>query len=193
MDERRYERLRKELESGTVAIGFNDRALLRPGSPAFSWPDILIPSGLIGIFVILDFAYAPPTVAILGLGAAIAIFMVGVWRWVKRRARRRAWALALSGLSNWQALWECGAVSIWMARRSGVGCDSPDGNWQEFVRYQVDKARPSTGAAPAPSDFRKALAANEARNRDRDTAPPRAEADARAEDEAAAARRRRSG
>tara|TARA_B100000700_G_scaffold298552_1_gene364539 strand:- start:867 stop:1445 length:579 start_codon:yes stop_codon:yes gene_type:complete len=164
MNERRYERLRKALEKGTISIGFYDRALLRPDSPAFSWPDILIPGVLMLIALILDFAFAPLSVALLSLGAAIAIVMLGYVRWIKRRVRKRAWKLALSGVDNWNALWESGGVSIWLARRIGIGCDSPDGDWSEFVRHQVDRARPSTGAAPTPSDFRQALSVNRSIN-----------------------------
>lgn len=193
MDERRYDRLKKALEKGTVSLGFYDRALLRPGSPAFRWGDILIPSGLMVLALILDFALAPLSVALLACGAVVAMILLGFIKWIRHRARKRAWKIALSGLENWERLWASGGVSIWLARRIGIGCDSPNGNWQEFVRYQVDKARPSTGASPTPSDFRNAITTNEAINTgssDLRSSSSAAKEKAQAEKEA---RKRRSG
>tara|TARA_B100001540_G_C15699182_1_gene593009 strand:- start:96 stop:674 length:579 start_codon:yes stop_codon:yes gene_type:complete len=192
MDDKRYQRLKKALEKGTISIGFYDRALLRPGSPAFSWPDILIPSTLMFLALILDFAFAPLIVALLSLGAAVAIILLGFLRWVRRRARKRAWKLALSNLENWESLWATGGVSIWLARRIGIGCDSPDGDWKEFIRQQVDKANPSMGASPSPSDFRRALETNEALNAGETIKINKHKNDSRDNSEESA-RRRRSG
>ena len=166
MDDRRYQRLKKALEKGTISIGFYDKVLLKPGSPVFSWPDIVVPSGLILLALILNFAFTPIIIALLSLGAAVAIILWGYIRWIRRRARKRAWKLALSSLDNWEKLWATGGVSIWLARRIGIGCDSPDGDWKEFVRYQIERGNPSMGASPSPADFRRALETNQTLNSD---------------------------
>lgn len=137
-DQELFERIWHGARDKQVDIGVNLRHLNKPGSPVFSTmenglPLLVILVGVVGAVIAGGILWG---LAILA--SAAILFLTVVNMWVMDRLRRRTLARALSGLEDWQELWDLSGLSLRLIGDRDVECDSMKADdWRRFARRHL--------------------------------------------------------
>jgi hypothetical protein len=126
--------IKRGADAGEVEIACHIGFVKSRSAPIYSWADSNIPALFLIILVALNFLLAGLVLGVLSLACCAVFFFTYVRRWIKRRMRKRARVLVLASADNWVLLWNQGGLSIRLSHDPEVYCDSPDGNWVDFVR-----------------------------------------------------------
>lgn len=108
-------------------------------SPVHNVWENVIPYALI-LFVIGNYTWTmglKGLVLTASLGLGVGLFVIP--RWIMNKVRRRTVITAFGSGEGWDALWRVGGLSIRLDEDPSVVCDSPDGDWQAFVRQHFGK------------------------------------------------------
>jgi hypothetical protein len=119
--------------NGEMHLGLKYLELNKRGSPAFRWPENVIPYLMI-IAVVAQYTY---DYGYIGFAASLLITgFLGFYfipRFLAKRVRARALAMALADEAGWDKLWAAGGLGLRLAKDPNIGCDSPDCNWRDFA------------------------------------------------------------
>ena len=125
--------------NGDMHLGLKYLELNKRGSPAFRWPENVIPYLMI-IAVVAQYTY---DYGYIGFAASLLITgFLGFYfipRWLAKRVRARGLAMAVSGEQGWDTLWQAGCLSIRMADNPEHFADSPDDDWRAFALKYLAK------------------------------------------------------
>lgn len=123
--------------NGTMHLGLKYFDLNRRGSPVFKWWENILPYAMI-IVVVANYTYEYGYV-----GFALSLLVSGLLgiyfipRWLAKRVRSRAMAMALADEAGWDKLWQAGGLGLRLAEDPDVGCDSPGGDWRSFAENHL--------------------------------------------------------
>lgn len=118
--------------TGRLHLGMKG-ALNGRHSPVHNIWENLIPYGLI-LLMIGNYTYTmgmKGLVLTISIGIPVGLFVVP--RWIMVKVRKRTVNYAFADAASWDALWRIGGLSMRVADKPEVICDSPDGNWQAFA------------------------------------------------------------
>jgi hypothetical protein len=113
-------------------------------SPVHNIWENVIPYALI-VFLVGNYTYTMGLQGLIlsgSLGLGVGAFVIP--RWIMTKVRRRAVITAFGSAEGWDALWRVGGLSIRLDDDPNVVCDSPDGDWQAFIRQHFgESAQPA--------------------------------------------------
>ncbi len=119
--------------NGTVHLGLKYFDLNKRGSPVFKLWENILPYAMLAAVVAqytYDYGYIGFMASLLLTGLLVFWFAP---RWLAKRVRARALAMALANEAGWDKLWAVGGLGMRLASDSSIGCDSPDCDWRAFA------------------------------------------------------------
>jgi hypothetical protein len=137
-DQELFERIWYAVHDKQVDIGVNLRRLNKPGSPVFNTmenglPLLIILFGVVAAVIAGGILWG---LAILASGVILFLTVINIW--VMDRLRRRTMQQALSGLTDWQSLWDLGGLSLRLLSDRAVESDSAaEDDWRGFARRHL--------------------------------------------------------
>jgi hypothetical protein len=120
--------------NGEMHLGLKYLQLNKRGSPAFRWIENVIPYGMI-VIVVAQYTYDYGYVGFCG--SLLITGLLGFYfipRFLAKRVRARALAMALGSEAGWDKLWAAGGIGLRLAKDPNVSCDSPEGDWRAFAQ-----------------------------------------------------------
>ena len=87
------------------------------------------PDGTFCNWRLLSFLNLIPT----GLLALCTLFIPESPRWLAKKVRVRALAMALGSEAGWDKLWAAGGIGLRLAKDPSIGADSPGDDWRVFA------------------------------------------------------------
>ncbi len=119
--------------NGDMHLGLKYLELNKRSSPVFSWFTNLIPYAFLIIIVgnyTYEYGYIGFSASLIGTGALMFFFMP---RWLAKKVRVRALAMALGSEAGWDKLWAAGGIGLRLAKDPSIGADSPGDDWRVFA------------------------------------------------------------
>ncbi|MFN4281651.1 MAG: hypothetical protein ACK4NA_03315 [Alphaproteobacteria bacterium] len=118
---------------GTVHLGLKYFELNKRGSPVFKLWENVLPYAMMAAIVAqytYDYGY-------LGfMGSLLLTGLLVFWfapRWLAKRVRARALAMALESEAGWDRLWQSGGLGMRLAKGDNISADSPGDDWRAFA------------------------------------------------------------
>jgi len=123
--------------NGTVHLGLKYFELNKRGSPVYKLWENVLPYAMLAAVVAqytYDYGYIGFMASLLLTGLLVFWFTP---RWLAKRVRARALAMALANETDFDELWAAGGLGMRLASDSDISCDSPACDWRAFAEKHL--------------------------------------------------------
>ena len=126
-----HRRIAAAIAAQSVRLGVNVGIANRPGSPVFIRRESAVPLFLSFFGVIGATFLGGPILGLTALGLAGLAWVLLIYPRLRDRVYERSVAFVSGGVTEFEAMWSAGAISLQRADGSGE-VRAPDGDWVAF-------------------------------------------------------------